>query len=192
MNEKAEDLQLIQRIADRDAGALEHLYDTYERPVYAFAYRLLNDSMAAEEAVQELFMRIWNNAGRYDSSHGKLSTWMFALTRNISIDMLRRRSARAAAIPVEDEHLNAVLDETSDTELTVERTLEGERVLAALQELGDEQQQVIDLIYYKGLTQQEVSDRYAIPLGTVKSRVRLALKQLHKRLAGMERGESQA
>ncbi|WP_037283632.1 RNA polymerase sigma factor [Saccharibacillus sacchari] len=192
MNEKTEDLQLIQRIADRDAGALEHLYDTYERPVYAFAYRLLNDSMAAEEAVQELFMRIWNNAGRYDSSYGKLSTWMFALTRNISIDMLRRRSARAAAIPVEDEHLNAVLDETSDTELTVERTLEGERVLAALQELGDEQQQVIDLIYYKGLTQQEVSDRYAIPLGTVKSRVRLALKQLHKRLAGMERGESQA
>ncbi|CAM4142846.1 RNA polymerase sigma factor [Saccharibacillus endophyticus] len=192
MNEQAEDLQLIQRIADRDAGALEHLYDTYERPVYAFAYRLLNDSMAAEEAVQELFMRIWNNAGRYDSSHGKLSTWMFALTRNISIDMLRRRSARAAAIPVEDEHLNAVLDETSDTELTVERTLEGERVLAALQELGDEQQQVIDLIYYKGLTQQEVSDRCAIPLGTVKSRVRLALKQLHKRLAGMERGESQA
>lgn len=192
MNEKTEDLQLIQRIADRDAGALEHLYDTYERPVYAFAYRLLNDSMAAEEAVQELFMRIWNNAGRYDSSYGKLSTWMFALTRNISIDMLRRRSARAAAIPVEDEHLNAVLDETSDTELTVERTLEGERVLAALQELGDEQQQVIDLIYYKGLTQQEVSDRYSIPLGTVKSRVRLALKQLHKRLAGMERGESQA
>lgn len=192
MNEKTEDLQLIQRIADRDAGALEHLYDTYERPVYAFAYRLLNDSMAAEEAVQELFMRIWNNAGRYDSSYGKLSTWMFALTRNISIDMLRRRSARAAAIPVEDEHLNAVLDETSDTELTVERTLEGERVLAALQELGDEQQQVIDLIYYKGLTQQEVSDRCAIPLGTVKSRVRLALKQLHKRLAGMERGESQA
>lgn len=192
MNEQAEDLQLIQRIADRDAGALEHLYDTYERPVYAFAYRLLNDSMAAEEAVQELFMRIWNNAGRYDSSHGKLSTWMFALTRNISIDMLRRRSTRAAAIPVEDEHLNSVLDETSDTELTVERTLEGERVLAALQELGDEQQQVIDLIYYKGLTQQEVSDRCAIPLGTVKSRVRLALKQLHKRLAGMERGESQA
>jgi len=192
MNEQAEDLQLIRRIADRDAGALEHLYDTYERPVYAFAYRLLNDSMAAEEAVQELFMRIWNNAGRYDSSYGKLSTWMFALTRNISIDMLRRRSARAAAIPVEDEHLNAVLDETSDTELTVERTLEGERVLAALQELGDEQQQVIDLIYYKGLTQQEVSDRCAIPLGTVKSRVRLALKQLHKRLAGMERGESQA
>ncbi len=192
MNEQAEDLQLIQRIADGDAGALEHLYDTYERPVYAFAYRLLNDSMAAEEAVQELFMRIWNNAERYNSSHGKLSTWMFALTRNISIDMLRRRSARAATIPVEDEHLNAVLDETSDTELTVERTLEGERVLAALQELGDEQQQVINLIYYKGLTQQEVSDRYEIPLGTVKSRVRLALKQLQKRLTGMERGETQA
>lgn len=192
MNEQAEDLQLIQRIADRDAGALEHLYDTYERSVYSFAYRLLNDSMAAEEAVQELFMRIWNNAERYNSSHGKLSTWMFALTRNISIDMLRRRSARAAAIPVEDEHLNAVLDETSDTELTVERTMEGEQVLAALHELGYEQQQVIDLIYYKGLTQQEVSDRCAIPLGTVKSRVRLALKQLQKRLAGMERGESQA
>ncbi|NGZ74838.1 RNA polymerase sigma factor [Saccharibacillus alkalitolerans] len=192
MNEQAEDLQLIGRIADRDAGALEHLYDIYERPVYAFAYRLLNDAMAAEEAVQELFLRIWNNAERYDASHGKLSTWMFALTRNISIDMLRRRSARAAAVPVEDEHLNAVLDETADTELTVERTLEGETVRAALHELGEEQQQVIDLIYYKGLTQQEVSDRCAIPLGTVKSRVRLALRQLHKRLAGMERGESQA
>ncbi|MCQ4086694.1 RNA polymerase sigma factor [Saccharibacillus sp. JS10] len=190
MNEQTEDLRLIRQIADRDAGALELLYDTYERPVYAFAYRLLNDSMAAEEAVQELFMRIWNNAERYNSSNGKLSTWMFALTRNISIDMLRRRSARAAAIPVEDEHLNAILDESSDTEQTVERTLEGERVLTALQELGDEQQQVIDLIYYKGLTQQEVSERYNIPLGTVKSRVRLALKQLQKRLTLTERGES--
>ncbi|GGN99054.1 RNA polymerase sigma factor [Saccharibacillus kuerlensis] len=190
MNEQAEDLQLIRRIADRDAGALEHLYDIYERPVYAFAYRLLNDAMAAEEAVQELFLRIWNNAERYDSSHGKLSTWMFALARNISIDMLRRRNARAAAVPVEDEQLNTVIDETSDTELAVERTLEGEQIRSALDQLGEEQQQVIDLIYYKGLTQQEVSDRCAIPLGTVKSRVRLALKQLHKRLSGMERGES--
>ncbi|MDO3408573.1 sigma-70 family RNA polymerase sigma factor [Saccharibacillus sp. CPCC 101409] len=192
MNEQAEDLRLIRRIADRDAGALEQLYDAYERSVYAFAYRLLNDAMTAEEAVQELFLRIWNNAERYDSSHGKLSTWMFALTRNISIDLIRRRSARAAAVPVEDEHLNAVVDEASDTELAVERTLEGENIRAALNELNDEQQQVIDLIYYQGLTQQEVSTRCEIPLGTVKSRVRLALKQLQRRLSGAERGESRA
>ncbi|WP_172199629.1 MULTISPECIES: RNA polymerase sigma factor [Saccharibacillus] len=190
MNEQSEDLQLIRQIAGKDAGALEQLYDAYERPLYALAYRLLNDAMAAEEAVQELFLRIWNNAERYDSSYGKLSTWMFALTRNISIDMLRRRSARAASVPVEDDYLKAIVDVSADTELAVEQTLQGESVKAALNELGEEQQQVIELIYYKGLTQQEVSDRCSIPLGTVKSRVRLALKQLHKRLSGMERGES--
>lgn len=190
MNEKLEDMQLIRQIAGKDAEALEQLYDAYERPMYALAYRLLNDAMAAEEAVQELFLRIWNNAERYDSSHGKLSTWMFALTRNISIDMLRRRNARAASVPVEDEYLNAIVDTASDTELAVEQTLQGESVRAALNELGEEQQQVIELIYYKGLTQQEVSDRCSIPLGTVKSRVRLGLKQLHKRLSGTERGES--
>ncbi|CAM3492684.1 RNA polymerase sigma factor [Saccharibacillus brassicae] len=190
MNEQSEDLQLIRQIAGKDAEALEQLYDAYERPLYALAYRLLNDAMAAEEAVQELFLRIWNNAERYDSSYGKLSTWMFALTRNISIDMLRRRNARAASVPVEDEYLNAIVDTASDTELAVEQTLQGESVRAALGELGSEQQQVIELIYYKGLTQQEVSDRCSIPLGTVKSRVRLALKQLHKRLSETERGES--
>ncbi len=192
MNEQSEDLRLIRQIADQDAGALEQLYDLYERPVYALAYRLLNDAMAAEEAVQELFMRIWNNAARYDSSHGKLSSWMFALTRNISIDMIRRRSVRASAVPVEDEHLNAIADMESDTEKLVQQTLEGESVRAALSEIGIEQRQVIEWIYFKGLTQQEVSERYEIPLGTVKSRVRLALKQLHKRLSGMERGESRA
>lgn len=138
--------------------------------------------MAAEEVVQELFMRLWTHSERYDASQGKLTTWMFAVTRNIAVDMLRRKSVRDRGIPVETETLYAVADDLADTAVQVEMRSEGQRVREILDGLSRDQQQVIDSIYYGGMTQQEVSSRYNIPLGTVKSRVRLALKQMKKSL----------
>ncbi|MBY0215683.1 RNA polymerase sigma factor [Paenibacillus illinoisensis] len=186
MTESMEDSRLMQQIAERDASALELLYDRYERAVYSFAYRIVGDPMTAEETVQELFLRVWNNAERYDASQGKLTTWMFAITRNIAVDMLRRKSKGAATTAVENESLAAYADEQTNTEQEVERKWEGTRIREALSQLNRDQQQVIESIYYGGLTQQEVSSRFGIPLGTVKSRVRLAMKQLQKLLADAE------
>ncbi|AEI42074.1 RNA polymerase sigma factor [Paenibacillus mucilaginosus] len=183
------DQELIERITARDEEALTMLYDRYEKAVYAFAYRMVQDPMMAEEVVQELFLRIWNAAARYDSGQGKLTTWMFTLTRNITIDALRKKRRRSPQQPAEPEALAFVADDRADTEGEVESRWVGEEIQAALQVLNQDQKQVLEWIYYQGYTQQEVSERYAIPLGTVKSRVRLALKQLQQRLSHIGRRE---
>ncbi|WP_426451506.1 RNA polymerase sigma factor [Paenibacillus sp. S-38] len=181
------DQELIERITARDEEALTLLYDRYEKAVYAFAYRMVQDPMMAEEVVQELFLRIWNAAARYDSSQGKLTTWMFTLTRNITIDALRKKRRRTPQQPAEPEALAFLADERADIEGEAESRWVGEEIQAALQVLNRDQKQVLEWIYYQGYTQQEVSERYAIPLGTVKSRVRLALKQLQQRLSHIGR-----
>lgn len=182
MKDTADDRQLMQLISQKNSEALEILYDRYEQVIYNFAYRIVKDEMAAEEVMQELFLRIWNQAENYDNSHGKLTSWMFAITRNISIDHLRRRSSRTAHQTIESDHLN-LIHAKETTEDIVEMRMIGEHVKEALLGLNQDQQQVVDMIYYQGFTQQEVADLASIPLGTVKSRVRLAMKQLHQRLS---------
>jgi RNA polymerase sigma-70 factor (ECF subfamily) len=182
--------QLMRMIASRDASALERLYDQYEKTVYAFAYRFAGEAMLAEEIVQELFMRIWNHAERYDVSQGKLTTWMFAITRNIAIDQLRKRQNRTAAQTSESVELDQLADEGESPEEQFDRKWVGEEVKAAVRQLSGDQRQVLELVYYQGFTHQEVSERQGIPLGTVKSRIRLAMKQLKDRLGDLERRES--
>ncbi|AIQ55404.1 RNA polymerase sigma factor [Paenibacillus sp. FSL R7-0331] len=182
MNEVADDVQLMQLIRQKDPDALEKLYDRYEQMIYSFAYRIVKDSMAAEEVMQELFMRIWKNAEQYDSTKGKLPTWMFTVTRNIAIDLLRKTNTRPAQQSADSEEVQQLRDTGAMTEDMVEMLLAGEQVREALLELSRDQQQVVDLIYYQGLTQQEAAYHVAVPLGTVKSRVRLAMRQLQKRL----------
>jgi RNA polymerase sigma factor (sigma-70 family) len=189
MNERVEDLQLMKLIALKDASALEQLYDRYEKVIYCFAHRIVNDDMMAEEVVQELFMRVWNFAECYESTQGKLSTWMFTLTRNIAIDILRKKQNRIQNQVAEQQQLNAIPDSRAAIEDEVENHWIGDEVRQAMKALNEDQQRIVEWIYYQGLTQQEVAERHAIPLGTVKSRVRLAMKQLKQRLANvMERG----
>jgi RNA polymerase sigma factor (sigma-70 family) len=189
MNERLEHLQLMKLIAGKDIFALEQLYDRYEKVIYAFAHRIVNDAMMAEEVVQELFMRVWNYAERYESSQGKLSTWVFTLTRNIAIDILRKKQNRTHKQLAEQQQMNAIPDTRKATREQVESKWVGDQVREALLHLNEDQRMVVEWIYYQGLTQQEVADRHAIPLGTVKSRVRLAMKQLKERLANVvERG----
>ncbi len=182
---EATDELLMMMIAQQDADALEQLYDRYERPVYSFVYRIVKDSMAAEELVQELFIRIWHSAQRVrtDEAAGQLSSWIFTIARNLSIDWLRKQGRR----PLEARE-QAALERTASihsTEREVEHKLLGEEMQMALSELNADQKQVMELIYFMGYTQQEVSLKEAIPLGTVKSRVRLALAQLRKRFEAL-------
>lgn len=182
LNDTADDKQLILLIAQKDSNALELLYDRYERVIYSFAYQIVKDSMAAEEVMQELFLRLWKNAGQIDFGKGKLLTWMFAVTRNLAIDYLRKRDARLPRQSGDSGNLEQVQDHSTLTEDLVELQMAGEQIREALLGLSRDQQQVMDMIYYQGYTQQEVAQLAAIPLGTVKGRVRLAMKQLHKSL----------
>jgi RNA polymerase sigma factor (sigma-70 family) len=181
MIERLEDLQLMKLIAENQPYALEQLYDRYEKAMYSFAYRILSDVMMAEQVVQELFMRVWNYAERFDSSHGELSTWMFTLTRNIAIDLLPQKQNRTAQQVAEQQQLNAIPD-SRKAEERAESDWVSAQIKQALEFLSDEQKLLVDWIYYQGLTQQEVAAQYAIPLETVKTRVRLVMQQLKQRL----------
>lgn len=182
LQESKPDDILLQKIALRDPDALEQLYDRYERPIYAFALRMVKDAMVAEEIVQELFVRIWNSASRIETggSKGKISTWMFAITRNLAIDRIRKQG-RQPEDPVESEVWERMQSDETSTEFTVENKLLGQQLKKAIDDLQSDQKQVLEWIYYMGYTQQEVADTHQIPLGTVKSRVRLALKALRGR-----------
>jgi RNA polymerase sigma factor (sigma-70 family) len=185
MSEMLPDLELIMRISHRDEDALKLVYERYERPIYTFAYRIVKDAMLAEEVVQELFMRIWNSAEKYDAEQGKLSSWMFTLTRNIAIDWLRRKQSRTSHQVIDADQMNQKPDLANDTAQVVEAMIIGDQVRDAMLQLSADQQQVVEMIYYGGYTQQEVSLRCNIPLGTVKSRVRLAMRTLKKQLGGI-------
>lgn len=183
LNVTIDDRQFMQLIIQKDAAAFEELYDRYDKWVYHFAFRIVKDSVAAEEIMQELFLRIWHQAEHFDHNQDKLSTWMFMITRNIAIDHLRSRGSRILEPSVESDPAYLIQDESSLTEEILEMRAIGEQVRVALQELSVDQQQVMEMIYYQGFTQHEVAEIVSIPLVTVKSRVRLAMKQLQQRLS---------
>jgi RNA polymerase sigma factor (sigma-70 family) len=187
LNDTADDKQLIRLIAQKDSNALELLYDRYERVIYSFAYQIVKDAMASEEVMQELFLRVWKNAEQIDFGTGKLLTWMFAVTRNLAIDYLRKQSSRLPQPSADSGNMELAQDHTTLTEDIAQLQMAGEQIRDALQGLSRDQQQVMDMIYYQGYTQQEVANLAAIPLGTVKGRVRMAMKQLHKSLRHWER-----
>ncbi|HMQ31144.1 MAG TPA: sigma-70 family RNA polymerase sigma factor [Chloroflexaceae bacterium] len=169
---------LIVHVASGDSRALEQLYSRYGRVVYGLALRMLSSAEQAEDVVQETFWRVWRRAATFQSASGLFAPWLFGIARNLCIDELRRRQARPAVSPVEDQVLTAIPDPQPAVD---ELTWEAERrrlITSALGELPPDQRQVIELAYFAGLSQREIAEQLANPLGTVKTRVRLALQKL--------------
>jgi RNA polymerase sigma factor (sigma-70 family) len=176
---------LISLIARQDAGALSALYDRHSRLVYSIAIRLLDDGSRAEEVTLDVFTRLWENAAAYDPDRAKVRTWIASMARNRAIDVLRRIRVRPEGSSVPLSEVDHQLEADGATpEEAVERTLEAERVHAALAELPPEQQNVITLAYFRGYTQSEIADALDLPLGTVKTRIRLGMEKLRRAFAG--------
>jgi RNA polymerase sigma-70 factor (ECF subfamily) len=176
--EATSDQQLIERVARQDRQAFEQLYDRYAAAVFGLALRTLGDRQIAEEAVQEIFWRVWQRAASFDRSR-TFAPWLFGIAHNYCIDELRRRRARPQPVYEDDDH--PVLSSIADTTDVSALALQGEqqRVVAdALQQLPNEQRQAIELAYFGGLTQQEIATRLGNPLGTIKTRMRLGLQKL--------------
>jgi RNA polymerase sigma-70 factor (ECF subfamily) len=172
------DEALIAQVADGDSAALEQLYSRYGRVVYGLALRILTSPEHAEDVVQETFWRVWRRAATFQSGSGQFAPWLFGIARNLCIDELRRRQARPAAALGEDEMLLAIPDAQPAVD---DLTWEAERrrlISGALSELPPDQRQVIELAYFAGLSQREIAEQLNNPLGTVKTRVRLALQKL--------------
>ena len=177
----ASDEQVLAAVARGEHEALAALYDRYAGAVFAMALRIVADREVAEEVTQEIFLRVWRHAASYDPKRGKVTTWMLGLTHNLAIDQVRRRRTQARPMPVDDdgEAMTAdVPDPAVDVEAEVWGAERGRVLAAALQDLPPPQREVIEHAYFRGLTQVEIAARVGIPLGTVKTRLRLGVRRL--------------
>ena len=171
------DGELIQRVADRDAGAFESLYRRYARPVFGLALRRLGDRMRAEDAVQETFAALWRSARTYRPERGPGAPWLYGVARNAIVDRSRARNEPPAEAP-DEPSLEAGPDERA------EGSWVQWRVHRALETLPEREREVIALAYWSDLSQSEVAEQLGIPLGTVKTRTRAALAHLAEALEG--------
>lgn len=187
--ELAEDKDLISGIRDRDRMALEALHARYSGAVYGLAMRMLRDAGAAEEVAQDTFFNIWRRAGSYAAQRGSVTAWLFGIARNRAIDELRKRR-RAADRFQNGVDLANKPAETRDSDPAEYAALmhESRRVREALDELRPEQRQVVALAYFAGMTHTQISKELGQPLGTVKTRMRLAIKKLRRALEPSEPG----
>jgi RNA polymerase sigma-70 factor, ECF subfamily len=182
--ESLDDALLLELIAAGRSDALEALYDRYKRLVFSVAFAIVGDGTAAEEVTLDVFVRVWRGAGRYRPERAKVSTWLGAITRHHAIDVLRWRGARASEESLE-RHESSLIGTLGSTgpEESLEATLERGRVLAALAKLPDDQRQALILAYFRGYTHEQIAERLHQPLGTVKTRIRIAMKKLRQLLS---------
>jgi RNA polymerase sigma-70 factor (ECF subfamily) len=169
------DGELIARVGEGDRSAFELLYRRYARPVFALALRRLGDRGRAEDAVQETFASIWRSAGSYRRERGPGAPWLYAVARNAITDGLRRLPEPTAEAP---ERAGNELDPLDHAE----REWLSWRVHRALEELPPHERPVIELAYWRGLSQSEIAQALDVPLGTVKTRTRSALARLARAL----------
>lgn len=169
---------LIARVAMSDVEAFEQLYDDSYSRLYAVALHLLQQPDRADEALQDAFVKIWNNAGEYRQQRGSVVTWMASIVRYRCLDYLRGQNIRDERFQAVDdiEQLDSVVIEASLMEGQFDR--EQDQLNRCLQELEPSQRQVIYLSYLRGLSHREIVDRIGAPLGSVKSWIRRGLQRL--------------
>ena len=174
------DRELIERLQRREPQALAELYDRYGRLVYSLILRVVRDTGIAEDLVQETFLRVWNRVQGFDAEKGCIAPWLLAVARNRAIDYLRSAAGRERnAVEFEETDHPALYTDMEQDILTSDST---RRVKAAMEKLSANQRQVIELAYFEGLSQTEMAERMGQPLGTVKTWVRTALKNLRDEL----------
>ena len=174
------DRAVLVRVAAGDLDALEELYDRYKTMAYSIAYRITADATLAEDVVQDAFLGAWRNAARYVEGRGSVKTWLLSIVHHRAIDAIRRR--RPTTELPEQEAVPPPQFQVPDVWAEVSASLDADTVRGALEVLTDPQREAIELAYFGGLTQQEIADRTATPLGTVKSRMRLGLLAMRRSL----------
>lgn len=179
------DSLLYERIRNKEKVALEELYDKYEKILYSFLLKVTSDHEVVEEAIQDVFMKLWQGTGTYDSSKGKFSSWLLTIARNKALDIIRKKN-RAPSTPIDE--IEMFLPSSDSTEHQTEWKEEQEEIRKAVSTLSDEQKKMVHYMYFKGYTQQKIAELTGVPLGTVKGRIRLALKKLKRTLQAERRG----
>jgi RNA polymerase sigma-70 factor (ECF subfamily) len=180
------DQNLLERVARGDEAALEHLYDKYSAALYGVAYRISGERSDAEEIVLDSFTQAWRDAPRFQSARGSVIAWLTMICRSRALDLIRARGRRARVITraaaAEPDLTPAMGAAQPGSERDLERMERRKVVVEALMALSPPQRQAVQLAYYEGLSHSEIAERLGEPLGTVKTRVRLAMQRLRERL----------
>lgn len=178
------DQQLMRRVVDGDPLALESLYGRYASAVMGLAFKMLGERSLAEEVVQETFWRVWRNGATFRQTQGAFSSWLLGITRNLCIDIWRRRNSRPQ--PVSEEETRSGSNPLPDPQVDVAESawtaIKHRQVRTAMDSLPPAQRRVLELAYFWGMTRQEIADDMGIPLGTVHTRARLGLQKLREAL----------
>lgn len=170
--------ELIALLKSKDETAFSYLYDHYAGALNGVIFKILGDTELSEDVLQEAFVKIWNKISTYDSSKGRLFTWMLNITRNLTIDQTRSKSFKKQSKILNVENSVDTISNINDQSVAAKFDSLGLRKQLGL--LKNDQKQIIDLAYFEGFTQDEISKKLSIPLGTVKTRMRTAILALRK------------
>ncbi len=179
----SEDQVLLSQIVDQRADALGILYDRYGRLLYSIAYHLVGNQQSAEEITLDVFRRVWEKADSYKADRASVRTWLTSMARNRSIDILRREGVRPEHNSISWTELN--FEPSADgrsPETAVSQQMQRQKVHAALSRLPQEQQDVLVMAYFRGYSHSQIADQLEMPLGTVKTRIRLGMQKLRHML----------
>lgn len=180
-DERDADQRLMRSFAARDVGAADVLYHRFAGRIYGLGLVMLGNEAAAQDLVQDTFVKLWRNADRYDRSRGKLETWVLLMARSLAIDAIRRRVVEVRTLEAADRPTEADQGPGPDERaVTIDLT---ERARRAMASLPAEQRAALELAYLGGKTSAEISDLEGIPVGTAKTRIRAALLRLRDLLA---------
>lgn len=166
--------ELVVRLKKKDQSALDYLYDHYSWALYGIVFRIVRKEEVAEEVLQDIFLRIWDKIESYDDSKGKLFTWMINIARNLAIDRARSKESNNSRKTDDIDYLVNKIDIQENAQLQVDAI----GLKEVLMKLSEDQQFIVNQLYLKGYTQSEVAEEFNIPLGTVKTRLRLAMIEL--------------
>ncbi len=164
---------IVELLNERNDKAISLLYEHYGDTLYGVAYKVVRDEELAQDVLQESFVKIWKKSDSYDATKAKLFTWLFRITRNTAIDKLRSintKTEKEIQIDVSNVY-NLGINSTRPELLDVRENLD---------KIDDKYQIVLDALFFQGMTQQEASDELDIPLGTIKSRLKIGLRELKK------------
>lgn len=181
------DADLVRRMSSGDEGAFTTFYDRFAPGLFSMIYAILHDSKESEDVLQEAFVQMWKRTATYDATRSSLFTWAVMIARHKAIDRLRsrQRQTRLSEAVANETDPFAVSAPSDRADNALVRTNERERVRAALSQIGEAQREAIDLAFFGGLTQTQISERLGAPLGTVKARIRRGLLALREVLGGV-------
>lgn len=173
-NHQIDQDQLVIRIKARETEAFSYLYDHYSAAIFGSISRIINDEDVAQEVLQDAFMKFWDKIEQYDASKGRFFTWMVNISRNLAIDKLRSKEMKKVGKTDNIETYVSGIERDNLSHLSVD-TIGLKEMLTSLRE---EERFILEMVYFKGYTQSEISKEFDIPLGTIKTRLKMALKNI--------------